>query len=89
MLAAVQRGLAVPDADSPGSNALRDDSRRRLRGPGRAAQNVIFAVCYNLAPGVLRPTQCLVIATQPLHTLEEMSAIPSAASAVREFSPEL
>ncbi len=94
MLAAVQRGLAVPDADLPRiertprrqPDAAYEGRVERLK----TARNLL-AVRYNLAPGVLCPNGTLeAIARLNPHTLEEMSAIPELRRwQLREFGPEL
>ena len=94
MLAAVQRGLAVPDADLPRlerpprrqPDAAYEGRLERLK----TARNLL-AVRYNLAPGVLCPNGTLeAIARVNPHTTEEMSAIPELRRwQLREFGPEL
>jgi ribonuclease D len=94
MLAAVQRGLEVPDRDLPRlerpprrqPDAAYEGRLERLK----TARNLL-AVRYNLAPGVLCPNGTLeAIGRGNPQTAEEMSAIPELRRwQLREFGPEL
>ena len=94
MLAAVQRGLAVPDTDLPRIERIprrQPDAAYEGRLERLKTARNLLAVRYNLAPGVLCPNGTLeAIARINPHTIEEMSAIPELRRwQLREFGPEL